>query len=200
MNKIVFLNGASSSGKTSIVKAIQHESHDLWLSFGVDTFIEMIPWAKQEPYLKFISKENEHGSLTHVESGPEGRKLFSVMPQFAEMLALQGNNLIIDEVLFDKDSLKAYVQQLKAHKVYYIGIFCDLQVMQEREILRRDRCIGLSNDQDARVHQGLLSSYDYQVDTTTISPFETARLILKFIDDTTEPKAFQNLRSILAYI
>jgi chloramphenicol 3-O phosphotransferase len=193
MSKIIFLNGCGSSGKTSIAKAIQHESSELWLSFGVDTFIDMIPFGRQEPYLKFTPGENERGSTMHVESGVEGGKLFGVMPQFAEMLATCGNNLIIDEVLFDEEALKAYVQQLKAHTVYYIGVFCDLEVMQEREVLRRDRCIGLSNDQIDRVHQGVLNSYDFKVDTTAISPFEAARRILKFVDDTPAPEAFRVL-------
>jgi chloramphenicol 3-O phosphotransferase len=193
MSKIIFLNGCGSSGKTSIAKAIQHESPELWLSFGVDTFIDMIPFGRQEPYLKFISGQNEHGPTMHVDSGPEGVKLFSIMPQFAEMLAARGNNLIIDEVLFDEEALKAYVQQLKAHTVYYIGVFCDLEVMQEREVLRRDRCIGLSNDQIDRVHQGALNSYDFKVDTTAISPFEAARQILKYIDDNPVPEAFRVL-------
>ena len=165
MSKIIFLNGCGSSGKTSIAKAIVHESPELWLSFGVDTFIDMIPFGRQEPYLKFIPGQNERGPTMHVESGTEGGKLFGIMPQFAEMLADRRNNLIIDEVLFDEEALKAYVQQLKGHTVYYIGVFCDLAVMQEREVLRRDRCIGLSNDQIDRVHQGVLNSYDFKVDT-----------------------------------
>jgi len=193
MSKIIFLNGCGSSGKTSIARAIQHESPDLWLSFGVDTFIDMIPFGRQEPYLKFIPGQNDRGPIMHVESGAEGAKLFSIMPQFAEMLAARGNNLIIDEVLFDEEALKAYVQQLKAHTVYYIGVFCDLEVMQEREVLRRDRCIGLSNDQIDRVHQGALNSYDFKVDTTAISPFEAARQILKYIDDNPVPEAFRVL-------
>lgn len=193
MSRIIFLNGCGSSGKTSIAKAIQHESPELWLSFGVDTFIDMIPFGRQEPYLKFIPGQNEHGPTMHVDSGPEGVKLFSVMPQFAEMLATCGNNLIIDEVLFDEETLKAYAKHLKDHTVYYIGVFCDLAVMQEREVLRRDRCIGLSNDQIDRAHQGVLNSYDFKVDTTAISSFEAARLILKFVDDNPVPKAFQTL-------
>ena len=193
MSKIIFLNGCGSSGKTSIAKAIQHESPELWLTFGVDTFIDMIPFGRQEPYLKFIPGQNERGPTMHVESGPEGVKLFSVMPKFAEMLAASGNNIIIDEVLFDKETLKAYAKHLKVHTVYYVGVFCDLAVMQEREVLRRDRCIGLSNDQIDRVHQGALNSYDFKVDTTAISPFEAARLILKYIDDNPVPKAFRVL-------
>lgn len=193
MSKIIFLNGCGSSGKTSIARAIQHESPELWLSFGVDTFIDMIPFGRQEPYLKFVPGQNERGPTCYAESGPEGVKLFSVLPKFAEMLATCGNNLIIDEVLFDEGALKAYVQQLKAHTVYYIGVFCDLEVMQEREVLRRDRCAGLSNDQIDRVNQGVLNSYDFKVDTTAISPFEAARLILKYIDDNPVPKAFRVL-------
>ncbi len=193
MSKIIFLNGCSSSGKTSIAKAIGHESPELWLSFGVDTFIDMIPFGRQEPYSKFIPGHNERGPTMHVESGPQSRKLFSVMPQLAEMLAARGNNLIIDEVLFNEETLKSYVQHLKAHTVYYIGVFYDLAVMQEREVLRRDRCIGLSNDQMDIVHQGVLNSYDFKVDTTATSPFEAARLILKFVDDNPVPKAFKLL-------
>ncbi len=123
-----------------------------------------------------------------IESGAESGKLFSVMPQFGEMLADSGNNLIIDEVLFDENALKAYAHHLKAHTVYYIGVFCDLAVMQEREVLRRDRRIGLSNDQMDRVHQGFLNSYDFKVDTTAISPFEAARRILKLWGDTPSQK------------
>lgn len=193
MSKIIFLNGCGSSGKTSIAKSIQHESPELWLSFGVDTFIDMIPLSRRDQYFKFIPGQNERGPTCHVESSVEGGKLFGLLPQFAEMLAARGNNLIIDEVLFDEEALKAYAKHLKAHTVYYIGVFCDLAVMQEREASRGDRHIGLSNDQEGRVHQGVLSSYDFKVDTTTISPFEAARLILKYIDDNPLPKAFRVL-------
>jgi chloramphenicol 3-O phosphotransferase len=94
---------------------------------------------------------------------------------------------------FDEETLKAYVHHLKDCTVYYIGVFCDLEVMQEREVLRRDRCAGLSNDQINRVHQGVLNAYDFKVDTTAISPFEAARQILKLIDENPTPKAFQSL-------
>ncbi|MBN1684356.1 MAG: hypothetical protein JW855_02845 [Gammaproteobacteria bacterium] len=66
------------------------------------------------------------------------------MPCLAKILADQGHHLIIDEVLFGHDLLKDYVNLLKSHTVYFIGVFCDLSIMQEREILRRDRVIGLS--------------------------------------------------------
>jgi len=193
MGKIIFLNGCGSSGKTSIAKAIQKESRDLWLSFGVDTFIEMIPSSRQDQYFKFIKGQNEHGLTMHVKSETESEKLFGCMPKLAKILASSGNNLIIDEVLFDEKALKSYANHLKQHIVYYIGVFCDLKIMQEREAARKDRLIGLSNDQIDRVHQSILNSYDFKVDTSHISPDEAASLILNFIDDNPIPNAFLSL-------
>ena len=152
----------------------------------------MIPADRQDAYFTMIPGANEHGPTMHVASGPEGGKLFGMMPKWAEMLASQGNNLIIDEVLLDQKTLKGYAQHLRAHTVYYMGIFCDLAVMQRRERLRGDRCIGLSNDQMDRVHHGVLGAYDFTVDTTMICPVTAARRILQFVDAHPVP---QSLRS-----
>jgi chloramphenicol 3-O phosphotransferase len=183
MSNIIILNGCGSSGKTSIAKAIQHSSPDLWLRFGIDTLIDMIPLGAMDTYLNFVPGKNALGPTMHVESNVQGKKLFRMMPQLAAIIANNDNNLIIEEVLFDEADLQAYAQHLKEHNVYYIGIFCDLSVMQERELLRGDRAIGLSNDQINRVHQGILGAYDFTIDTTITFPFQAARMIIQFIQD-----------------
>jgi len=193
MSKVIFLNGCGSSGKTSIARAIQHLSDELWLTFGVDTFIDMLPYGRYEDYFKFVPGENDRGPIMRVENGAKAKQLFGIMPMFAQELANEGNNLIIDEVLLDDSSLKPYAKCLLSHTVYYIGIFCDLKVMQEREILRRDRGIGLSNDQIDRVHQGTLNSYDLKIDTSNLSPFEAASQILTFIESNPMPQAFRKI-------
>ncbi len=190
---IILINGCGSSGKTSIAKAIQHKSPELWLSFGIDTSIDMIPADRQDACFTMIPGQNERGPTMHVDSGPEGVKLFRGMPQFAEILAASGNNLIIDEVLLDQKALKSYAQHLRAYTVYYIGIFCDLAVMQERERLRGNRCIGLSNDQMDRVHHGVLGVYDFTVDTTAICPVTAARRIIQFVDAHPVPQSLRSL-------
>lgn len=101
MSKIILLNGAGSSGKTSIARSIQYLSTEQWLTFGVDTFIEMTPYpspGKDGEYFDFVPGENERGPLMSVKSKPTGDKLFGAMPDFAHMLGSRGNNLIIDEV------------------------------------------------------------------------------------------------------
>jgi chloramphenicol 3-O phosphotransferase len=70
MRKIIFLNGSGSAGKTSIVRSTQHLSHELCLSFDIDSFIDRIPFARQESYLKFIPGRNKSGAVMHVEIGP----------------------------------------------------------------------------------------------------------------------------------
>ena len=68
--------------------------------------------------------------------------------------------------------------------------------MQEREILRRDRAIGLSNDQIDRVHDGI-REYDLNVNTSTKSSFEVAKQILAFVNSTAAPQGFINMQKIL---
>lgn len=41
----LILNGCSSSGKSSIARALQYQSDGLWLTFGVDTLISKLTRA-----------------------------------------------------------------------------------------------------------------------------------------------------------
>ena len=203
MSKIIFLNGCGSSGKTSIARAIQYLSTDSWLTFGIDTFISMTPppvpsdIKADAGYFSFVSGKNDRGPTMRVETGPRGDQLFGLMPDFAKLLAEKGNNLIIDEVLFEEDYLKGYLKVLGEHQVYFVGVWCDLAVMQEREILRGDRAIGLSNDQIDRVHKGL-RGYDLKVDSTASTPFDIAKEILEFVEKNPEPQGFVTMSKSLS--
>ncbi|WP_341754287.1 phosphotransferase-like protein [Candidatus Tisiphia endosymbiont of Dioctria rufipes] len=203
MSKIIFLNGCGSAGKTSIARAIQYLSKDSWLTFGIDTFISMTPLpclSDDKPdvrYFSFVPGINDRGPTMRVETKPKGEQLFGIMPDFANLLASRNNNLIIDEVLFDDVYLKSYIKVLKGYIVYFVGVFCYLSVMQEREILRCDRAIGLSNDQIDRVHAGSLREYDLTVDTTSRSPFEIAKQILTFVEENPAPQGFMTMHERL---
>ncbi|WP_367363929.1 chloramphenicol phosphotransferase CPT family protein [Candidatus Tisiphia endosymbiont of Nedyus quadrimaculatus] len=203
MSKIIFLNGCGSAGKTSIARAIQYLSKDSWLTFGIDTFISMTPLpclSDDKPdvrYFSFVPGINDRGPTMRVEVGEKGEQLFGIMPDFTNLLAGRGNNIIIDEVLFDDVYLKSYIKVLKGYIVHFVGVFCDLSVMQEREILRCDRAIGLSNDQIDRVHAGSLREYDLTVDTTSRSPFEIAKQILTFVEENPAPQGFMTMHERL---
>lgn len=202
MCQIIFLNGCGSSGKTSIARAIQDLSPEPWLRFGIDSLIEMMPesymaFGKKaaEGYFSFIPGENDRGPTMRVESGPLGKLAFPAMAAIAHILAEHGNNLIIDEVLLEDDMLKKYVEHLKPYSTYFVGVYCDFQTMIEREILRKDRAIGLSNDQLNRVHSGV-RAYDLKVDTTSTTPNIIAGQILSFMRSTANPKGFKTMHEI----
>ena len=152
--------------------------------------------GKDGEYFSFVPGENDRGPLVSVRSKPTGDKLFGAMADFALLLADRANHLIIDEVLLNDQSLKSYVDKLAEHTVYFVSVKCDLAIMQEREYLRRDRALGLSNDQFDRVHTGT-REYDLTVDTSNSSVFDAAKEIITFIENKPSPNAFNNMRGKL---
>jgi len=193
---IIFLNGCSSSGKTTIAKAIQHLSDKPWLLLGIDTFFHMMSskyvgfGEKASEGYNFIPGQDEDEPLMSIKVGPFGRMVTQSIPKVAQSLVRDGHNLIIDEVLRTDEELENYERALASHTVYFIGVMCDLKDMQEREILRGDRALGLARDQVARVH-GLSRSYDLTVNTTTESAFYCAQEILCFIRNIPNPQSFK---------
>ena len=193
---IIFLNGCSSSGKTTIAKALQQLSDKPWLHLGIDTFFQMMPakyvgfGEKANLGFHFIPESDEEGPLMRIETGSFGKAVSQSCPKVVKVLANDGHHLIVDEVLFDDSELGRYVEALDGHTVYFIGILCDLKTMQERELLRGNRALGLGRDQISRVH-GLSRGYDFTIDTTKSTPFECAQQILDYIRKTLEPKGFK---------
>ncbi len=192
---IIFLNGCSSSGKTTIAKAIQHLSDKPWLLLGIDTFFHMMPskyvgfGEKASEGYHFIPGQDEDGPLMGIEVGPFGRIVTQSIPKVAQSLVRDGHNLIIDEVLRTDEEVENYERALASHTVYFIGVMCDLKDMQEREILRGDRALGLARGQITSVH-GLSRPYDLTVDTTHMTAFDCAERILGFIKSAPNPRAF----------
>lgn len=199
MSTIIFLNGCSSSGKTAIAKAIQYLADTPWLLWGIDTFFQSMPsqyvdfGEKANEGLHFIPDRDEHGPIMRIHIGPLGEAVVKSIPKVIKTLTDDGHNLIVDEVLFEDFSLKYYVQALSNHTVYFVGIMCDLNVMEEREILRGDRALGLARDQILRVH-GPTRFYDLTVDSTHVSPFDCARNVLEFVRQNGNPQGFDKLR------
>jgi len=193
---IIFLNGCSSSGKTTIAKAIQHLSDKPWLLLGIDTFFHMMPskyvgfGEKASEGYNFIPGQDEDEPLMSIKVGPFGRMVTQSIPKVAQSLVRDGHNLIIDEVLRTDEELENYERALASHTVYFIGVMCDLKDMQEREILRGDRALGLARGQITSVH-GLSRPYDLTVNTTTKSAFYCAEEILCFIRNIPNPQSFK---------
>jgi chloramphenicol 3-O phosphotransferase len=89
-------------------------------------------------------------------------------------LAAQGNDLVVDEVLLGTKA-REYAELLSPFRLYRVGVFAPLNVLEARERQRGDRLIGLARWQYDRVHQNM--TYDLELDTSRASPMTCAELI-----------------------
>jgi chloramphenicol 3-O phosphotransferase len=195
---IIFLNGTSSSGKTSISRALQKLSQDPLIYTGIDSFfLEMLPpqfmihGARAHDGLLFeTTKDPEQPIKLHI--GEYGKRLFKAMPLCIKALTDTGNKIIVDEVLFENNRLTDYREVLKDHIVYFIGIKAPVEVIEKREHERNDRVIGLSRSLIELVHSHG-KKYDLEIDTSKMTPQEAAQTILEYIANNPNPSAFNQI-------
>jgi chloramphenicol 3-O phosphotransferase len=186
MSKVIFLNGCSSAGKSLIVKAIQHLSDECWLNFGFDIFFKAMPFKylplgkKAEEGIQFVSREDEKDPTTEARSGKHGEELAKSIPKIFKLLADDGHYLILDEVIWEEEEMENYALILKNHEVYFVKVACKLELAVEREIIRGDRVWGLARDQYTKI-EDLKWKYDLQIDTSQLTPFESAKKILELV-------------------
>lgn len=186
MGKVIFLNGISSSGKTSIVKAIQHISPIPFLHFGIDTLIDMMPnkWLSFNSEGKngcwFEAYENEFGRAVTCSSGIYGKEVFDMGMKLITTIIDCNLNLIIDEVVWEQEQMDRYHAILTIYKTIFVRVYCSRESAQEREILRQNREIGLANDQFDKVSL-VKYNYDLEINTDVMSSFSCAKEILKLV-------------------
>jgi len=195
---IIFLNGVSSSGKTSIARALGYLLPAPTLLFGIDNFLDLIPPGKMPEFFLFETEDDQDSRpITRITSKPHGKTLCRSLAQTAKVLADSGFTLIINEVLLGTNKFAHYLEQLADHRVYFIGVHCDLATLEEREAVRGDRALGMAREQIQHVHNPT-RCYDFEVDTTHTVPFDCARQILEFVERTPEPTGFARCKEMLS--
>ena len=199
---IVFLNGASSSGKTALARALQLQWSGPLLHLGTDTAIGMLPaaYVGMKPTARegfeFYSDRDDRGPVVRVRTGPIGKKLDASFARVVEVLAQDGHDLVLDQVVLETADLKPYASALKGHRAYFVAVHCDLSVLEARELARGDRFLNLARPQHAAVHQDP-RFYDLEVDTTSSGPHEVAEAIIAYVSAHPDPMSFQLLDSEL---
>src|SRR3990167_8760913 len=169
-NNIIFINGPSSSGKTSIAKELQSQLTDTYLHVGIDWFLSTMPkklWNHPDGFLLKQTKEDGK-DLTQIIIGKEGQKLVNSIGPVIKSLLDSGNNLIIDEVILSQECLNKYLDVLKNHTTLFVGTTAPIEVLRKREKQRGDRAIGMAEEQDKLTHKFL--KYDLFIDTNNSKP------------------------------
>ena len=183
--RIILLNGTSSSGKTTLVRALQAILPDPWLEIGIDRFVFSLPkqyldqplWSE---VFRYVRPDGQADGSFRIVTGRLGQRLVLGMHATAAALAGQGLNVIVDHVLLEDDWLADCRARWTAFDVLFVGVRCPLEVIVERERTRKDRTIGQAEAQFHVVHRG--GGYDLEVDTSALSPEEGAALIATALD------------------
>lgn len=206
---IILLNGPSAAGKSSIQNELQKNLSQLYLKIGIDNFFDaLLPipdLSTFETTKKFaqytndgvlirsvsLSKDREGNSIVPLEIGPAGDKIIFGMHHAIAAYANEGNNVIVDYILYKPCWLEDLVQALKAEKVYLIGIKPPLDILEERERKRGTSPVGHARSHYDSVHRGMI--YDLEVDTSVLTPEASAQKIQQFMAEHPRPMALQQM-------
>jgi chloramphenicol 3-O phosphotransferase len=178
--QIVLLNGTSSSGKTTLVRALQDRLPDPWIEIGIDRFVFALPrryrdqpdWSQ---VFRYVRDDPAQPDVFRIETGPLGERLVSGMHRTAAALADEGLDVIVDHVMLDGAWMDECRRLWAPFRTLLVGVRCPLDVVIERERDRKDRTIGQAAAQFDVVHRW--SPYDLDVDTSVLSAEEAAERI-----------------------
>ncbi|MFF6994867.1 chloramphenicol phosphotransferase CPT family protein [Streptomyces sp. NPDC008313] len=175
--RIIFLNGTSSSGKSSIARELLDILDDgVFFHLAVDAFNAM-------------RSKRELGS---VELDVALRRTRMGFHRSIAAMAEAGNDIVVDHVLSEPWRLLDCLTVLRPEDVLFIGVHCPLDELTRRESARGDRPPGLAAHQYDLVHSH--GDYDFECDTSTMSPRECAQQIAVFLPHRPSPTAFTRLR------
>lgn len=175
--RIVLLNGASSSGKSTIAREFLALMPTPWFHMAVDDFHAMRAYRR----------------YAEGEMAPVVRRTRAGFHRAVAAMASVGNDVIADHVLSEPWRLEDCLDVFGDLPVVFVGVRCGNTELGRREQARRDRDPGTAAAQDAIVHAHGI--YDLEVCTDRASPGECADAIKAFVESGLPPTAFDRLRA-----
>jgi chloramphenicol 3-O phosphotransferase len=183
---VILLNGTSSSGKTTIAKALQASLSEPYMHISGDHLLDMLPeW--------FWSPPDQEAAAAVMRLVPA---IIPGLHRCVVALAESGINLIVDHVLQEKEWLEECVEIWDGLDVLFVGVECPLEIAEQREKERDDRNIGTARYQYERVHAHGL--YDVKVDTSTLTVDECVTRITELVEKKPARTAFREIRNRLS--
>ncbi|MFE9552514.1 chloramphenicol phosphotransferase CPT family protein [Streptomyces sp. NPDC006703] len=176
--RIIFLNGTSSSGKSSIARELLDVLDDgVFFHLAVDSFNAMRS-SKRE-----LGAEELDAALRRTRMG---------FHRSIAAMAEVGNDIVVDHVLSEPWRLLDCLTVLPPEDVLFVGVHCQPDELARRELARGDRPPGLAAHQYELVH--VHEDYDLECETSTAGSRECAQRIKEFLPHRPSPTAFTRLR------
>ncbi|MFT7132857.1 MAG: chloramphenicol 3-O phosphotransferase [Cyclobacteriaceae bacterium] len=198
--KIIFLNGTSSAGKTTLAHALQSALPEFYQHMALDQFRDGMPdkyRGLNSPIgttgaegLNVVPVINSPASHTAVQFGATGKQMLSGMRRGIAAMARAGINVIIDDIILETEFLDDYLETFQGLYVLFVGVKCPQEVIQRRENARPGRFPGTAIGHLYVCHAHGI--YDVEVDTASDLPTVCAQKVIEFMHNNT-PGAFTTL-------
>jgi len=181
--KIILLNGASSSGKSTLARGLRAALDQPFWHYSIDHLLTAdvmpkgridngeFPWRELRP--NFI--EGFHRSL----------------PAFADA----GNNLIVEYIVETQAWMSRLLRLLGGHDVFFVGVHCPLPELERRERERGDRKIGDARTDFEATHA--FGSYDFEV-LATLPHERNVEAVIAAWKTRSRPSAFEKMTQCAA--
>lgn len=178
--KVIFLNGATSSGKSTIASLLQATISEPFWHVSIDTLRDggMLPLDRINSG-EFKWSELRAGFFDGFHH---------TLPAFVNA----GNNLIVEHIVETKEWLGILLSLLAPFDVYFVGIHAPLEVLEQRELARRNRPIGGARKDFETIH--LHTIYDLELNATLL-PEQNVSILIQGWTQRTRPSAFNLMYS-----
>jgi len=177
--KVILLHGVSSSGKSTIAKALLERFAEIYCHLSVDTFYDMISTNRIFP----APGQMSGGAILQTN-----KCFHSTIRTFADM----GVNCIADTVYINQPffdfAYAEFAQMLAGYDVFIVHVHCDVESLRKREEIRGDRTVGQGEGQLASLHYSDI--FDISVDTSANSAENCADLIISAYESARSSAAF----------
>jgi chloramphenicol 3-O phosphotransferase len=199
--KVILLNGTACAGKTSIARALQISSGEPCFYISIDNMLGCLiqnDYFVDDPFLYLGELPLQDRSI-HRQPDADFHTLMDILfPQFlkgfhASIAAYAGTGVmvIVDHLFHEKDWLIDCIGALRDHRVYCVGVRCDLDILKAREKSRPGQFPGMVEYQASRIHR--YCEYDLEIDTTEKTAQENAEIIQAFLNTGAAPRALPQM-------
>lgn len=170
------LNGASSSGKSTLAAALLVGFSQPWTLMAIDDF---------------HGRRARKQMMSDAEFEPVFQRTVLGFHRAVAGVAAGGNDVVVDHVLGEEWRLRDIADVLATYPAYLVGVHCDVDELERRELARGTRQIGRAAFQLPLVHAHKV--YDIEVDTTRAEAAVVAAAVISHIENR-PPTAFAAVR------
>jgi chloramphenicol 3-O phosphotransferase len=148
--RIIFLNGTSSAGKSTLAKALQQELQHPFCYYASDQLANA--------GFRTVYKQDQN-----IDSPSERARFFDGFHRSIAAFAAAGNDLIVEHIVEEQVWAEDINRLLHSFDVFWVGVHAPLQELERREQQRGDRTSGEAR-YHLKTHQ--YCKYDFEIDST----------------------------------